>query len=70
MSPTPPLDHPALTLLTDLLAVPAPSGREERIAAIICDKLDDLGYAHETDPAGNVMVRLAGQQVDAGLMNG
>ena len=68
MSPTPSPDHPALELLTDLLAVPAPSGREEQIAAIICEKLDALGYAHETDPAGNVMVRLVGQHADAGLM--
>lgn len=56
-----PTDHPALTLFRDLL-VPAPSGREEGIAAVVRQKLDGLGLAHETDPSGNVLVRLPGQE--------
>jgi putative aminopeptidase FrvX len=59
--------HPALQLLEKLLDAPAPSGREERIAALICAELDGLGYAHETDPAGNVLVRLDGSKSDLGL---
>jgi putative aminopeptidase FrvX len=58
-------DHPALSLFKELLSVPSPSGREERLAAIVRDKLDGLGYAHETDGAGNVMVRLQGRDQHA-----
>lgn len=60
-------EHPALVLLQELLAVPSPSGREERLAAIVRSKLDEMGYAYETDPAGNVMVRLPGRAADAPL---
>ena len=57
--------HPALELLEELLSVPSPSGREERVAAIVRSKLDILGYAHETDSAGNVLVRLDGRDPTA-----
>ena len=52
--------HPFLALMDELLSVPAPPGREERLAQIVRAKLDALGLAHETDPAGNVMVRVPG----------
>ena len=58
-------DHPALKLFSDLLAVPAPSGREERVAEIVRAKLDGLGCRHETDGAGNVTVRLDGRMREA-----
>lgn len=58
------LNHPALTLFADLL-VPAPSGREERVAERVRAYLDGLGVAHEQDPGGNVLVRLPGQEPDA-----
>lgn len=61
-------DHPALTLFTELLSVPAPSGYEGAIAALLRNRLDAWGYAHETDSAGNVIVRLAGAQPDAPLL--
>jgi putative aminopeptidase FrvX len=60
-------DHPALTLFTELLAVSSPSSREEGIATIIRVKLDGWGYAHRTDSAGNVFVRLAGRKPDGPL---
>ena len=59
--------HPAVVLLQELLSVPSPSGREERLAGLVRDKLEAMGYAHETDPAGNVMVRLEGQRPAAPL---
>jgi putative aminopeptidase FrvX len=63
------LDNPpALTLFRELLAVPAPSGYEQRIATIIQAKLADWGYAHDTDGAGNIIVRLAGRQPEAPLV--
>lgn len=58
----------ALELFTQLLAAPSPSGREEGVAHIIRSKLDEIGVAHETDGAGNVLVRLAGQQSDGPLI--
>lgn len=61
------IDHPALRLFDELLSVPSPSGREERLAEIVRGKLSAMGYEHETDPAGNVMVRLAGSNPDAPL---
>lgn len=54
-------EHPALKLFDELLAVPAPSGREERLAEIVRAKLEAYGYEHETDGAGNILVRLAGR---------
>jgi putative aminopeptidase FrvX len=59
--------HPALSLFTELL-VAAPSGREEWLAEIVRRKLEEWGYDHETDPAGNVLVRLAGSRADAPLI--
>jgi len=61
-------DHPFLAIFSDLLDAPAPSGREEHIAGVIRDKLDAMSYAHETDPAGQVLVRLEGRDADAGAM--
>lgn len=60
--------HPALTLFADLLSVPAPSGYEQQIATIVRTRLDAWGYAHETDNAGNILVRLAGRQPQAPLL--
>ncbi len=53
------IQHPALDLFRELLSVPAPPGCEEAMARLIGRKLEALGYAHETDPAGNLLVRLA-----------
>ena len=62
-----PTNHPALTLFTELLAAPAPSSREEGVAALVRAKLDGWGYTHQTDGAGNVCVRLAGRKPDGPL---
>jgi putative aminopeptidase FrvX len=62
-----PFDHPALSLCAELLAVPAPSGREERIAELVREKLRGWGYTPETDATGNVLVRLAGSREGAAL---
>ncbi len=63
-----PDNHAALSLLRPLLAIPAPSGREEALAAAVRAHLSDLGFRHETDGAGNVLVRLAGQDPRAPLV--
>lgn len=60
-------EHPALPLLRELLSVPAPSGREEQMAALVRRHLDESEYSHETDGAGNVLVRLEGSDKDAPL---
>lgn len=59
---------PNLALFTKLLSVPAPSGYEGQMAAIVCAELDALGYTHTTDGAGNRLVRLAGRKADAPLL--
>src|SRR5579872_5098113 len=60
-------DYPALSLFAELLAVPSPSGCEGRLAQVIRRKLDAWGYAHQTDPAGNLIVRLEGRRPEAPL---
>ena len=67
-NPTPQSADPILALFTKLLSVPAPSGYEAQIAAIVRAEVEALGYAHTTDSAGNVLVRVAGQQADAPLL--
>lgn len=53
-----------MKLFTELLDAPAPPGCEERIAEIIRGKIEEFGFKHETDHAGNVMVRLDGKSKD------
>lgn len=61
------LENP-LDLFKELLAVPAPSGREEQISEVIRRKLDSWAIAHETDGAGNVIVRVEGTESDGPLI--
>ncbi len=63
----PSLQQQFLELLEELLQVPAPSGREEQMAALLRRHLDKLGYAHETDSSGNLLVRFEGSQPDLPL---
>lgn len=60
--------YPTLNLFSELLSAPAPSGYESQIATLIRAKLDAWGYAHATDGAGNVSVRLPGRQPEKGLL--
>lgn len=60
-------DHPAVKLLAELLNVPAPSGWERGMATLVQQKLAEMGYAYETDAAGNVLVRLNGRDPSAPL---
>ncbi len=55
-------DFSVLGLLEELLAVPAPSGWEAGMAALIQDMLRQIGYESEVDAAGNVLVRVNGRQ--------
>jgi putative aminopeptidase FrvX len=61
------IEHPAVQLLAKLLSVPSPSGWERTLAAVVQAKLDDMGYPHELDSAGNVLVRLPGRNPSAPL---
>ena len=58
--------HTAIELFAELL-VPSLSGSENGVARIIRDKLRSIGYTCETDPAGNVMIRLPGRDPEASL---
>lgn len=61
------ISHPALTLFSELL-VPSPSGREQALATVLEEKLHQIGISPETDGAGNLIVRVAGQTKDAPLV--
>jgi putative aminopeptidase FrvX len=61
-------DHPILTLFSELLSVPAPSGYEGQIAEMVRNKVAQWGYDPQTDSAGNITVRLPGRQADAPLL--
>lgn len=61
-------ENPSLALFGELLSVPSPSGYEQQVAAIVQAKLDALGYPHETDSTGNVLVRLDGKNANAPLL--
>jgi len=61
-------DHPAFALFCELLAVPSPSGREERLSQLIRSKLDGLGFSHRCDGAGNVIVDVEGRDPEAPLV--
>ena len=56
--------HPALEIFTELL-VPSISGDEKRVASILRKKLNLIGYSTESDPAGNLLVRLPGKDPNA-----
>jgi endoglucanase len=45
-------------ILSELIRVPAPPGREEMMASVIREKIAAFGMDSETDASGNVLVRL------------
>ena len=49
-------------LLTKLVQIPAPTGREQKRAEYITDWLKELGYHPFTDAAGNVIVEMKVQE--------
>lgn len=57
--------HPFVSMFTELLHVPAPGGREDLIAELIRDKITKLGHCCETDPSGNLIVRIEGRNPEA-----
>jgi putative aminopeptidase FrvX len=57
-----------LDLFSSLVAIPSPSGREEALAAAVRERIEALGFAPETDGAGNVTVRVAGRNSQAGKL--
>lgn len=59
-------DHEGLSLLRELLAIAAPPGREQAMGAKITQLIQAMGYTCETDPAGNVLVRIPGKDSAAG----
>jgi putative aminopeptidase FrvX len=59
--------HPTISLFQELL-VPSPSGCEKGVPDIIRLKLTEYDFTFETDPAGNIIVRLPGADSDAPLI--
>ena len=56
------LSQHVLERFRSLVSIPAPSSREHRIAATICDQLQQMGLSPVTDAGGNVMVELEGRE--------
>lgn len=56
-----------LSILAQLLQIPSPPGYEKKTAGFIRKQLDLLGYKHETDAAGNVLVRIGARNPDGPL---
>jgi len=48
-----------LAILNELLKIPSPPGREEKMAQYIQNKIAEIGFTPENDSAGNVIVRIA-----------
>ena len=57
-------------LLTKLVQIPAPTGREQKRAEYITDWLKELGYHPFTDAAGNVIVEMKVQEGGFVFFNG
>lgn len=55
------LSQNVLARFRSLVGIPAPSSREHRIAAAICDQLRQLGLSPVKDAGGNVVVELEGR---------
>lgn len=56
------IDHTGLRLFSELLDIPCPSGHEDRLAAHLRLRLQSMGFEPEVDAAGNVIVRVPGQE--------
>jgi len=55
------IDHKGLRMFSELLDIPAPSGREERLIAELDRRVRTLGYDPEVDANGNLLVRVRGR---------
>jgi len=55
-----------LNLLHALLQIPCPSGREERMANFVCERIAELGYQPELDAQGNAWTHLEGRDTNTG----
>ncbi|MBU1049947.1 M20/M25/M40 family metallo-hydrolase [Candidatus Bipolaricaulota bacterium] len=58
------LNHDGLTLFSEMLDIPCPSGHEDRMAAFLSTRLEGMGFSPESDASGNVIVRLDGNEPD------
>lgn len=56
-----------LDLLTEMLQIPCPSGREERMAAFLARRLSTLGAEPQTDRQGNLWVEIRGREAGPGV---
>ncbi|MCG3215958.1 MAG: M20/M25/M40 family metallo-hydrolase [Candidatus Heimdallarchaeota archaeon] len=59
-----PYQEEIITMFSELLAIPSPSGTEGKIAEFIITKLKSWGYNPEKDYTGNVYVKIEGERND------
>jgi acetylornithine deacetylase/succinyl-diaminopimelate desuccinylase-like protein len=62
-----PLHDSAIAWLSDLIAIPSPSGGEAAVAAYLATWATERGFELHTD-AGNVMVRIPGADASRALL--
>ncbi len=53
-----------ISLFTELLQVPSPSGKEEKMIDFLIEKIKSLGYKPEKDYSGNIYVTIKGTRSD------
>jgi LysW-gamma-L-lysine carboxypeptidase len=51
-------DSAAADLLQDLVAIPSPSGNEQKLASFLADRLPELGFSTRLDEVGNVIAEI------------
>lgn len=61
-------EDPNLILLTQLLQIPAPSGREERMGDEVVRRIEELGCASRRDAQGNVWTEIEGRDSSLGAV--
>jgi putative aminopeptidase FrvX len=60
--------NPNLRLLAELLQIPSPSGREERMGAAIAGRIAALDHQPRSDAQGNVWVAIQGREPSLGAV--
>jgi len=53
-----------IALFSELLSIPSPSGKEEKMIEIIIQKIKSIGYEPQIDYSGNIFVEIAGENND------
>ena len=53
-----------ISLFSELLSIPSPSGKEERMIEFLVQKIKSIGFEPEVDYSGNIFVEISGEKDD------